>query len=276
MKKTRIAVVQMQAKTGKVKENLRKIEQFVKEAATKNVDIICFPELCVQGYNREKARLTAEPIPGESALTISKLAQKANMVILVGMAEKSSSEKPLITQLVAFPNGKLGKYSKTHLGKSELPYFTPGHNLPVFSTDKAKFGIQICWDLHFPEVTAILSLKGSEIIFAPHASPVTVGNRRDIWKKYLLARAYDNSVFVAACNLIGYDGVGQSFCGGAMVIDPKGNVIAEAFNGKEELLVVDLDPATINTIRLQKAKSMSGTFYLQARRPELYGDLIKY
>lgn len=275
MEDVRIAVVQMQARVGMVRENLSKIEYFVQEAVGKNVDLICFPELCIQGYGLDHAAITAEPIPGEIALTVSEIAQKAKMVVLAGMAEKSGHGEPFITQLVAFPDGTLQKYRKTHLGRHEQLYFASGEDFPVFVTGKATFGIQICWDLHFPEVTAILSLKGGEIIFAPHASPSIVGERREIWLKYLAARAYDNTVFVAACNLIGYDGVRQDFCGGSIVIDPKGNVIAEAFNGKEEMLVVDLDSKLINTIRRQEGKSMRDTFYLKARRPELYGDLTR-
>lgn len=275
MKETRIALVQMQSKTGRVDENVSKIQSFIKEAARKNVDIICFPELCAQGYHREKAHLTAETIPGKIANAVSGMARQAGLTILVGIAEKSETDKPYITQLVALPDGATQKYRKTHLGKSEIPYFTPGDEFVVFSCEKAKFSVQICWDLHFPEMSTILSLRGAEMIFAPHASPSIVGDRREIWLKYLSARAYDNAVFVAACNLVGESGEGQSFCGGALVIDPKGNVVAEAFNGREELLVVDLDPALINTIRNKQAKTMRNSFYLGSRRPELYGELVE-
>lgn len=275
MKEIRIAVAQVQCEIGRIDHNLNKISGFVHEAAEKSVDIICFPELCVQGYNRGKAHLNAEIIPGDSSLKISKLARENNITVLAGMAEKSDSDKPYITHLAAFPDGSLQKYRKTHLGKSELPYFAAGDEFPVFSTDKVNFGIEICWDLHFPEVTAILSLNGAEVIFAPHASPTIVGDRKDIWLKYLSARAYDNTVFVAACNLVGCNEEKQCFCGGALVIDPKGNVIAEAFNDREELLIADLDATLINTIRQREGKSMRNSFYLDARRPELYGELLK-
>ncbi|MGB9826597.1 MAG: nitrilase family protein [Desulfofundulus sp.] len=274
MEDLRIALVQMQVTIGNVKKNRDKMAAFVKEAAGKKADIILFPELCVQGYNRERAREFAEPIPGESTNYISQLARSFNMVVLAGLAEDSGVEKPYITQVVAYPDGRIEKYRKTHLGRSEKPYFTPGDQLPVFETDKARFGIEICWDLHFPEVTTVLSLQGAEIIFAPHASPVIVGDRRDIWLKYLSARAYDNSVFVAACNLVGPAGENQEFCGGALVIDPKGNVIAEDFRGKEGLLLADLDSQLINTIRCNEATSMRHSFYLQSRRPELYHMLV--
>ncbi|WP_104371459.1 nitrilase family protein [Desulfocucumis palustris] len=274
METTRIALVQMQAETGKIESNINKIRNFTSSAARQKVDIICFPELCVQGYHREQTPPLAEPVPGKSSLAISRLSREEGVIILAGIAEKSPLNKPYITQLLAFPDGRVEIYRKTHLGRSEMPYFSRGEVLPVFSWEKARLGVQICWDLHFPEVSAILSLKGAEIIFAPHASPTIVGDRRDIWLKYLSARAYDNTVFLAACNLVGGDGTGQSFCGGTMVIDPKGNVLAEDFNGGESMLIADLDSALLNKIRRRESGSMRHSFYLEGRRPELYGDLL--
>lgn len=59
------------------------------------------------------------------------------------------------------------------------------------------------------------------------------------------------------------------------MLDPKGNVIAGAFNGREELLVADLEPDLINTIRSGEPGSMRHSFFLEGRRPELYGELIR-
>ncbi|AGL01800.1 nitrilase family protein [Desulfoscipio gibsoniae] len=275
MEQLRIALVQMNAQLAQTKNNLNKIEIFTRDAAGQKADIICFPELCVQGYSRNYSGPTAEPVPGPSAGRIVDMARRYRIVVLAGVAETSPTGRPYITQLAAYPDGKLLKYRKTHLGNSEKPNFTAGSELPVFSHAKTKFGVQVCWDLHFPEVTAILSLKGAEVIFAPHASPTIVGDRREIWLKYMTARSYDNAVFVAACNLVGEDGTGHAFCGGALVIDPKGNVVAEAFNNREELLVADLDPVVINTIRRRESGSMRHSFYLDGRRPELYGELSK-
>lgn len=275
MKNLRIALVQMQAVIGDVEGNLRKLAFFTEKAAREKVEIICFPELCVQGYHRERAATLSEPVPGRSTDFVSRLARTLNITILFGLAEQSPGSRPYITHVLAFPDGRVEKYRKTHLGKSELPYFSPGDRLPVFATEKACLGVEICWDLHFPEVTTVLALKGAEVIFAPHASPSIVGNRRDIWLKYLSARAYDNSLFVAATNLVGPCGEGQEFCGGALVLDPKGNVVAEDFGGRESILVADLDAALLNTIRRNESPSMRHSFYLQFRRPELYGELLR-
>ncbi|MFZ5646100.1 MAG: nitrilase family protein [Bacillota bacterium] len=275
MEKTRIALVQMRSEQGMLENNLEKIESYIAQAGADGVDIICFPEMSLQGYSREKACLTSVKVPGEITGRIGRMAAGHGIVALVGMAEDGGKEKPFITQVVFFPDGSIQKYRKTHLGKSERPFFTAGDDLPVFSAGKARFGIQICWDMHFPEVSTILSLKGAEIIFAPHASPVIVGDRIGIWMKYMAARAYDNSVYVAACNLVGDDGCGQDFCGGSLVVDPRGNPVAESYGNGEGMLVADLDPAIINTIRMKKAKSMRHSFYLDSRRPELYGPLVE-
>ncbi|MHB8158259.1 MAG: nitrilase family protein [Desulfocucumaceae bacterium] len=275
MKNTRIALVQMQSELGRVEKNLKKILSYITEAASSGVDLLCFPEMCLQGYSRDRSGPSSVKIPGAVTASIAGAAAKAGITVMVGLAEDSGEDRPCITQIVALPDGRLQKYRKTHLGKSERPHFTAGEELPVFDTEKARFGVQICWDLHFPEVSAILSLKGAEIIFAPHASPVIVGDRRGIWMKYMAARAYDNSVFVAACNLVGDDGSGQQFCGGALIIDPRGNPVAENFEGGEGLLLADLDSGLINTIRMKKSKSMRDSFFLDSRRPELYSPLLE-
>ena len=275
MEKTRIALVQMQSIFGETEYNLKKINEFINQAAKAKVDIICFPELCVQGYSRDRSELYSEPVPGPSTHHLLEAVKSSNIIAIIGITEKSESDKPYITQLLIKPDGQLLKYRKTHLGNSEKPYFSPGKKLPVFEVNKAKLGIEICWDLHFPEITTIMSMAGAEIIFAPHASPAIVGDRRGIWLKYMTARAYDNAVYIAACNLVGEDGTGHSYCGGALVIDPKGNVVAEAFNKGEDMLVAELDAKLINTIRNKESVSMRNSFYISSRRPELYKDLIK-
>jgi predicted amidohydrolase len=275
MKKVIIGLVQIKAEINKPGENLARITHYVKLAKEKKVDIICFPELCISGYHRELALEIAEDIQGDRILAVSRLARDSGITILAGAAEKNSQGKPFITHLVFFPDGKIDKYQKTHLGHSEKNFFAAGNELLVFQTEKIKFGIQICWELHFPEITTILALKGCELIFAPHASPIGGTERKELWLKYLTARAYDNSIYVAACNLVGADGIKQDFGGGALIIDPKGRVISEFFDQEEGMITASLEPDLINAIRTERQKSMRNSFYLSARRPELYGEITK-
>lgn len=274
MENTKIALVQMQATFGDIRKNLSTMEGFIKEAALNEVDIICFPEMCIQGYGRQMPDHLLATLEGEAVSYLKELALKNNITILAGMAEKNQGQKPFITQVVVKPGQAIEYYRKTHLGTSEQSYYLAGNSIEHFITNKATIGIQICWDTHFPEVTTMLSLQGAEIIFTPHASPTIVGDRKAIWLKYLVARAYDNSVFVATCNLVGDDGKGHQFCGGSMIIDPKGNVLAEDFGGKQSMLVASLDCSQINSIRERKSSSMANSFFIANRRPEIYKDLI--
>lgn len=271
MQKTRIALVQMEALINDKNRNMSKIKKYIEEAANNNAHIICFPETSIHGYSKNLYRAGAETLV-EISHILSQWAQQYSLCILAGAAEAAENKMPYITHLMATPDGSVETYRKTHLGKSEKPYFSAGNSLPVFKTPTAIIGVQICWDLHFPEITTIMSLKGAEIIFAPHASPTIVGDRKNIWLKYLTARAYDNSVYLAACNLLGKNGEGQSFCGGALVLDPKGNLVAEDFSNREGILFADLDCELIKRIRKKDTKSMRDSFYLESRRPDLYKD----
>ena len=268
-----IGLVQMTARFGQIEENLRKVIDFSLQAAQNKVDILCFPEMCIHGYRRGIKPQHPLEIPGPWMSSLRQIAEAHQMIIAVGMAEKNPVGNPYITQLIFFTDGSWDVYRKTHLGQSELPYYTAGESLPVYESVKGKFAIQICWDTHFPEISTIQCLKGAEIIFAPHASPSIVGDRKEIWTKYLTARAYDNSVFLAACNLVGDDD-GHSYGGGVLVFDPKGNILAEDFSQREGLLCVALEGSLINTIRQEERRTMRHSFYLAGRRPELYGDLL--
>lgn len=274
MKKTKIALVQIEAIVGKKRLNLKKIEHYIKEAYKNKVDIICFPEAAVDGYSKE-----VRPSKDEEASELQEIfntwAMDYSITILVGFIEGNSTDKPYITQLIATPDGKIDFYRKSHLGKSEIEHFSCGDELPVFKTPTAIIGIQLCWETHFPEISRVMALKGADIIFTPFASPVKKGDRRDIWLKYLPARAYDNTVFIAACNLIGINGKGTTFGGGLLALDPKGNLIEEDFGGKESILFVELNPELINNIRNQDNNIMKSRYYMNHRRPELYREIVK-
>lgn len=274
IEKTKIALVQMESLVGDIKSNLKTIEYYIKEARRNKVNIICFPEAAINGYSKE-----TDPIGLKEKLKLynmfKKLARDYSMTILVGFIEENISGKPYITHLIATPKGEVEFYRKSHLGQSEVDYFSSGDDLPVFKTPTATIGIQICWETHFPEISRVMALKGVDIIFTPFASPVKGDNRKDIWLKYLAARAYDNSVFVVACNSIGNNGKGTVFGGGLLALDPKGNLIEEDFNGDESILIIDLDPSLINNIKDPNNKSMKFRYYMDHRRPELYKEIIE-
>jgi len=265
MQKLSVALVQMESAVGDIEKNLLKIKKHVDQAAKEKVDIICFPELSVTGYSPEKSPRYAEDIPGPSSSILSRWAQELQTIILVGICEQSENEKPFITQTVCIPNGDIQKYRKTHLAPHEVSFFSTGQDFPVFQTPKVKFGIEICWELHFPEITSIFSLQGAEIVFCPYASARTPKDRQQTWHTFLPARAYDNRVFIVSCNALG-----EGFGGGILVCDPEGQIIIEDFQGEESIAILRINPETINSIRNQDSLSLFQSYYPKYRKDDLY------
>ena len=234
--------------------------------------MICFPEMNISGYGlRQEMEGFAEPIPGPSAEAVQGMARAYGLWILAGMAEKGGENRYFISHFAAGPEGLMGVYRKIHLGPPEEGIYRSGTECPVFGTGKAQFGIGLCFDGHFPELSTILALKGAEVIFLPHASPrETAAEKQNRWLRYLPARAYDNSVFLVACNLLGRTESGLNFSGSALILDPKGEVLAENPEGREGVTVARLKAEILRRVR----ENPRG-FFLKKRRPEMYGEIAE-
>lgn len=269
MESFRIALVQMDATQGKEK-NLEKIEGFAARAAQNRAEIICFPELSITGYERHRPAPLAETIPGTSSTRVTRLSRTLGIIILAGLIEKADNHL-YITQIAAFPDGRVETYRKTHPGRNESAVFSKGNALPVFQATDADgnrltFAIGICYDMHFPEIAAIYSLKGAQILFSPHASPLGGDRRISVWNRYLGARAYDNTLYVAACNHLGQDGT-KAYGSGIGIWDPTtADLLKACVDGTDAILFYDLDLATLEKKRTIKSK----TFFLKDRRQGLY------
>ena len=265
MEDFQIAVVTMLSALGNKTENLSRMERLVRKAAEDGAQAVCFPELNIGGYLLKNPAETAETIPGPSSEAVWQMARKHEVLILAGLAENKEG-KTYLSHLAVGPNGILGVYRKIHLGTTEEGIFQAGSECPVFRYRGTNFGIELCFDGHFPELSTILALKGAEVIFIPHASPRESGEeKRERWLRYLSARAYDNSVFVAACNPAGRTENGLVFPGAALVLDPKGEILA-ANRGEGEEIV----PAVLRKDSFRKVRENPHGFFLNRRRPDLY------
>jgi len=267
MKDIRIATVISHSPVNKTRHNLDQMIRLVEEAKKKGASIICFPEMNITGYStREDIIDTAEPVSGPITKEIVKLAESEHIVILAGIAEKDSKGRIFASHLVIKPYKSPGVYRKLHLSPPERTIFTPGNKIPMFEAKGVKFGIQLCYDAHFPELSSYMAINGADIIFIPHASPRgTPAEKFRSWMRHLPARAYDNSIFIIACNQTGDNGKGLGFPGVAMIIGPSGEVLSKDLNGKKGILIYDLKVDEINRVRNHRMR-----FFLPNRRPELY------
>ena len=272
----RIGLVQMESIVGDTERNFQKITHLAEAAQKQEISLLCFPECALDGYSPQYAAEMGDTLDSPWISQLRECSQDLGVTLLIGMVEQSKDHtKPYISHVILSPEVKTEVYRKSHLGRSELAYFTPGDHFPVFSAHGLTFAVGICWDWHFPEMAAIYSLKGAEVLFAPHASPVVAGDRKEIWLRYLGARAYDNSVYLGACNLLGSNGKAKEFSGGALVIGPKGELLNQSHLVEEGILATTLSADRINLIRRTDRASMRDSFFLADRRKELYHELIE-
>lgn len=174
-------------------------------------------------------------------------------------------------------------------------HISPGNEYAVFDLLGWKCGILICYDNNVIENARATTMLGAKLIFAPHVTgctPSTMPGRGyvddELWQnreddpvalrlefdgpkgrrwlmRWLPARAYDNGVYYAFTNPIGYDG-DQLKNGNSMILDPYGEVLTEIKSFDDEI--------TIAKITKEKIPKSSGWRYRNARRPELYKDII--
>lgn len=267
MKDIRIAAVVMSSPVGDIEENLNRMARWCDRAHKKGAALVCFPELNITGYTtRYDIHQVAQSLAGVISTRLLDMAKATNMVILAGMAERDHADRIYATHLVITPQDKIQRYRKLHLAPPEQVELTPGGDLPIFEAAGIKFGIQLCYDAHFPELSTQMALAGAEVIFIPHASPrVTPEKKFASWMRHLPARAYDNSVYLVACNPCGENGLGLSFAGLAVVIGPSGNVIEGYLENREGMLLADLKTADLTAVRSHRMR-----YFLPNRRPEIY------
>ena len=267
MQDIRIATVVCEAQVGEIENNLAKVESFAEAASRKGAAIICFPEMNITGYTNQPAVVDiAQPIPGPVSGRLLETAAANHMLILAGLAEKGHDGSIFASHLIAKPDGTLETYRKLHIAPPEREHYTPGNDISVHGYLDMRFGIQLCYDAHFPELSTQMALKGVEILFMPHASPRGMAvEKHNSWMRHLTARAYDNSVFVVACNQTGYNGKGLVFPGNAVVISPTGRVIAKSLSSREDIMFTDLSANELDTVRNNPMH-----FFLPNRRPEIY------
>jgi N-carbamoylputrescine amidase len=267
MKDIRIAAVIFNSIVNQARSNLDRMVPLINQAKQQGANLICFPELNVTGYSTQSGiEDSAQAIPGPISRRLQKMAQEYQIVILAGMAEKDKNGRIFASHLVVTPDEISGIYRKIHIAPPELGIFSPGNSVPLFEVEGVKLGIQLCYDGHFPELSTRMAVDGADIIFMPHASPRgTPQEKLNSWMRHLTARAFDNGIFIVACNQSGDNQNGLGFPGIAMVIGPSGDVLKETISGEEAMIAVDLKADVLATVRGHRMR-----YFLPNRRPELY------
>ena len=294
-----IAVAQFQPKNGDKTYNLSVIRKLAEKAKSNGADVISFHEMSITAYtftrdlSLEEITELAEEVPnGKSTQELIAISEEFDMPILAGLVEKADGNI-YNTYICVTRSGMIAKYRKIHPFISQ--YMAAGNEYCVFDLLGWKCGILICYDNNVIENVRATSLLGAELIFAPHVTgctPSAMPHRGYVAHKYwenrendpvslrmefdgpkgrgwlmrwLPARAYDNGIYYAFTNPIGYDG-DQLKNGNSMIIDPYGEVLSEIKSFEDDI--------AISKIIKEKIQLSGGWRYKNARRPELYKEII--
>ena len=266
-----VGLVQMKSTTNKEKNLSSGIEK-IREAAKRGAQIICLDELFAGEYfcRTEDVELfgLAEEIPGPTTDRLAQVAKENKVALVASLFERRAAGVYHNTCAILDADGSyLGKYRKMHIPDDPLYYekfyFTPGDlGFLNFDTKYARIGVQICWDQWYPEGSRLTAMQGAEVIFYPtsigwhpHEKAQMGATQLDSWRTIQRAHAIANGVYVAVVNRVGYEGKpekgdpGIEFWGNSFVADPSGQVLSQASDNKEDILVVECDSAVSEDTR---------------------------
>lgn len=264
--KMTISLVQMDVITSQPEKNLEKGEKWIKEAARRGSDIVCFPEMWTTGFNWEVNKKIA-PKHEEIMNKVAALARKYGIWINGSMLTLNEEEKTTNTSILFDSKGLIaGYYRKTHLFSMlhEDDHMAPGDSLCIVDSPWGNIGLAVCYDIRFPELFRTYALKGAKMILSPMAFPYP---RIDHWKVLARARAIENQLFMIGTNQVGTEDFGPdgevTYFGDSVIIDPWGKTVIEGSETEEMLLTADIDLGEVDRIR-------GCMTVLEDRRPDLY------
>lgn len=241
------AVVQIEFEDN-FKKYLQKIELFINNLWEQEADIIIFPE-CDFIF----------PENGEEIIhKIKQITKDRKALCAITIVEKADGFYYKTTFLIE--SGKLwGKYRKTHLEREEKSLFSPGDlGLPVFKTSYGYIGVMIGYEGIFPEITRILTLKGSDIIIWPSK----FSNDRQI--NICRSRGAENKIFVACSNSLSHQDGGHS-----LITSPSGQILTSCLGKTEQASL-----SSLNLLLSRNKDIVPHTNTILNRKPDTYKILL--
>ena len=262
----RVGFYQFRPRFGRVQLNRKKI---VEKLSSAEADLLVLPELAFTGYHfQDRAELfplAEEPANSPTIEALSELCLAKNFFIVSGFAERQGAHLYNSAILIG-PNGLIHVYRKIQLFFREKDIFRAGDiPLQVQEIKGTRIGMMICFDWIFPEITRILALLGADIICHPSNLVLSY------CQSAMLTRCLENGIFAITANRFGTEkrpcGTLQ-FTGKSQIIAPKGELLYRARSQREELVIIEIDPA-----QARKKEMTEKNDLFTDRRPVMYSEL---
>jgi deaminated glutathione amidase len=252
----RVAAVQLNSTDDKAR-NLETAERLVRAAAADGAALVALPEKWSILGDPDALRAGAEPLDGPTLTAAAAWARDLGIHLVAGsVAERlPGGDRLANTSVLLGPDGdRLAVYRKIHLfdvdvggvAYRESALEDAGDELVTAPVGDVELGMEICYDVRFPELSRILALRGARLIALPSAFTRPTGSGH--WEVLVRARAIENQVFVLAANQIGQAPPHHDSWGHSMIVDPWGVVLAEAPD-EECFVAADLDLAEQERVR---------------------------
>lgn len=243
----RVASIQMQIVSGAPEKNMVRAEALINDAARQGAQAVLLPELWTTGYALDRFAEIAREHSSQTLSFLKEAARKCNVSIVGGSFPTQGEDGVYSTCYVVSSEGEvLAQYSKEHLFPllNEPEFLRPGKPGAAVRTPTGKWGTLICFDIRFPESARQLAYGGARVLWVPAEWPMP---RLEHWRTLLRARAIENQFFVVAANRCG-QGDNTHWGGHSIIIDPWGNILAEA-EEEETVLVADLEMSMVDEVR---------------------------
>jgi N-carbamoylputrescine amidase len=290
MSKLTVALVQQSCTTDK-DLNLAKSIENIRKASSLGAKLVVLQELHCGPYFCQNEDIghfdLAEEIPGPTTELRGGVAKEFGVVLVSSLFEKRAPGLYHNTAVVFEKDGTIaGKYRKMHIpddpGYYEKFYFTPGDlGFEPVQTSVGRLGVLVCWDQWYPEAARLMALAGAQLLIYPTAigwdprdEDEEKVRQKEAWITIQRAHAVANGIPVVSVNRVGHEpdpsGVlaGSQFWGSSFVAGPQGEIIAQAGNSHEELLITEVDLARSEAVRRIWP-------FLRDRRIEAYEELLK-
>ena len=222
--------------------NTETVLMMAEEASRKGIELLVFPEMCLNGYNPDT--LTQDNFNDKLNMALDKISRKSaelNLGLIVGRAV-FADEKLYNAATVILPDWTTHTFYKNNLTAAEEKYFTPGTKPLTFAYQGYKLGVIICRDQNYPEL-ARETCKDVDALFilcAHYYKPLEARWKVDKNRALPIARAVENHCYVFMANTIGSH-IGMISLGNSLIADPEGVLVVLADESSETIITCDIE-----------------------------------
>ena len=269
-----VGVAQIEPRLGELDRNRELCLARLEEAAAAGCSLLVLPECSSSGYmfdSAAEASPYAQELDGPFVTPLPRRAADTACTASPGCSSGTATR--YATQRCSWgPTASSGGTGRaTFRSSASTASLLAGDEVEVFDTPIGRIGIEICYDLRFPELTRAIALRGADIVAHPTNWPMAARSNADVLTR---ARAHENHVFVLTSNRVGHERSAE-FCGWSQVCDVWGTRIAEQGETGEGVAFAEIDVAQAREKDILPIPGEYEMYLFGHRRPELYGALVE-